>query len=144
MPLTRVGPKHQITIPLEVREKVGIEAGDMLEVLAERGKVVLLPKQVVSKAPAPKLSAQEQRLLQSAKKKIAAINKDLLKSKGLTLAEAEVAAKVGLIDPGQKYWWLEDWQKGEREAERDERGGRTSGPFETAEELIAHLHKQRV
>jgi AbrB family looped-hinge helix DNA binding protein len=144
MPLTKVGPRHQITIPLAVRKKVGIEAGDLLEVMAEKGKVVLLPKQMVARAPTPKLSAQEQRLLPSVRKKIGAINRDMLNSKGLTRAEADVAAKVGLIDAGQQYWWLEEWQKGEREAEKDEREGRLSGPFEAANELIAHLHKQRV
>lgn len=69
------------------------------------------------------------RLLVRAQKKIKAINGDLLNSRGLTQAEADVAARVGLIDPQQKYWWLESWQKGEREAERDERAGRSSGPF---------------
>lgn len=62
---------------------------------------------------------------------------------GLTREEADVAAKAGLIDPDQKYWWLEDWQKGEREAERDIQEGRISGPFTTAEELIVHLHRQK-
>ena len=77
-----------------------------------------------------------------AKDKIKTINEDMLNSKGLTEAEANVAAKAGLIDPEQKYWWLESWQKGEREAERDDREGRSSSEFETAESLLAHLHKQ--
>ena len=118
MPLAKVGPRHQITIPWEARQKAGIEAGDILEVLADKGKVVLVPKQMISKAPAPKLSPQEQKLLASAKRKILDINQDILNSRGLTLVEARVAAKVGLIDPDQKYWWLEDWQKGERAAEK--------------------------
>ena len=75
-------------------------------------------------------------ILARAKDKIKTINEDLLNSKGLTEAEANVAAKVGLIDSEQKYWWLESWQEGERE-------GRSSGAFETTESLLAHLHKQR-
>ena len=66
--------------------------------------------------------------------KIKTINEDMLNSKGLTEAEVNVAAKAGLIDPEQKYWWLESWQKGERE-------GRSSSAFETAKGLLAHLHK---
>ena len=85
----------------------------------------------------------EQRTLARAKDKIKTINEDMLNAKGLTETEANVAAKVGLIDPEQKYWWLESWQKGEREAERDEREGRSSSAFETAESLLSHLHKQR-
>ena len=90
----------------------------------------------------PELSKREQRILARAKDKIKTINEDMLNSKGLTEAEASVAAKAGLIDSEQKYWWLESWQKGEREAERDEREDRSSGVFETAESLLAHLHKQ--
>ncbi len=52
-----------------------------------------------------------------AQKKIRAINEDIAHSKGLSPVEVEVAAKVGLIDAEQKYWWREEWQKGEREAE---------------------------
>jgi hypothetical protein len=78
--------------------------------------------------------------LKRARRKIAAINEDMIHSKGLTREEADVAAKVGLIDPDQIWFWLEEWQKGEREVERDIRAGRTSGPFTTAKELIAHFH----
>jgi len=82
----------------------------------------------------PKLTAQEQQLLASAKEKITAINDDVLNSTGLTQEEANVAAKAGLIDPDQLWFWLEDWQKGEREAERDIRAGRVE-TFETPEEF---------
>jgi len=63
-------------------------------------------------------------------------------SEGLTHEEADVAARVGLIDPEQKYWWLEDWQKDEREAHKEVQEERTSGPFKTANDLLSHLHKQ--
>lgn len=65
------------------------------------------------------------------------------RGQGLTETEANVAAKAGLIDPEQKYWWLGSWQEGERKAEQDEREGRSSGAFETTESLLTHLHKQR-
>lgn len=144
MPLVKVKTKGQITIPKKVRDRLGILEGDMVEIDVEGGKGVILPRRVVAAAPTPRLSAKEQRALTRAQKKIAAIQKDLVKSKGLTREEVEVAGKVGLIDPDQKYWWTEEWQKGEREAEQDHRAGRTSGPFETADELVAHLRSQRV
>lgn len=119
MPLVKIGPRHQITIPKQVFDTLELEPGGVLEIVAREGKAVLIPKQVSTKTPAPKLSETEQKLLTSAKQKITAINEDMLNSVGLTREEADVAAKAGLIDPDQKYWWLEDWQKGEREAERD-------------------------
>ena len=76
-----------------------------------------------------------------ATKKIASINQDLPTSKGLTEEEAHVAAKAGPIAADQKWWWVEAWQKGERKAERDIKAGRVSGPFDTTEELLAHLHQ---
>ena len=143
MPLVKVGPRHQITIPQQVRKAVGIEAGDMLEVQVQRGQLIIVPQLLVSRKPTAKLSAEEQELLVTARGKIQAINDDMLNSTGLTREEADAAAAAGLIDAEQKYWWLEEWQEGEREAARDERDGNMSGPFETADQLIAHLHQQR-
>ena len=144
MPYVKVGPRHQITTPQEVREAAGIDAGDLLEIITQRGKVIITPQQVVGRPVAVKLSKKEQEALLSAQKKIQAINEDMINSTGLTRTEAAVAAKVGLIAPDQQWWWLEEWQEGERQAEQDERDGNMSGPFETADDLIAHLHKQRV
>ena len=50
-------------------------------------------------------------VLARAKRKIRAINEDVLNSRGLTEDEADAAIEAGLIDSDQKYWWLEDWQK---------------------------------
>lgn len=44
MPLTRIKQKGQITLPAEVRDELGLEEGDYLEVAAEGGRVVLTPK----------------------------------------------------------------------------------------------------
>ena len=141
MPHSKITSSHRITIPKPVFEKLGLKVGDVIEVIEENGKVVLIPQQMVYNPP--KLSKREQEILARAKDKIKTINEDMLNSKGLTETEANVAAKTGLINQEQKYWWLESWQKGEREAERDEREGRSSSEFETAEGLLAHLHKQR-
>lgn len=139
MPLVKIGPKHQVTIPKEVFEHLQLSVGDFLEMRAQNGKGVLIPKRVVERAPAPKLSGKEQTLLTSAKRKIAAINKNIRTAKGLTEPETKVAAKVGLIDPDQQWWWREAWQKGEREAEDDLINGRVSKPLHSADELIGHL-----
>lgn len=141
MATTRISPKHQITIPKEVFESAQLEVGDILEAAVGNGKVILTPKHLADKVPAVKFSANERRALTRAQKKIKAMNEDLLNSRGLTRNEAEVAAKAGLIDKNQIWFWLEGWQKGERTAERDVREGRVSGPFETADELIADLER---
>ena len=143
MPHSKITTKHQVTIPKPVFEKLGLEVGDLVEIIEDKGKVVLIPQQMVSRAPAAKLSQKEQQTLVRAQNKIKSINEDLLNSKGLTEKEANVAIKAGLIDPEQKYWWLESWQKGEREAEQNEKEGQSSEPFETADALLAHLQKQR-
>ena len=69
----------------------------------------------------PTIMAQQE--LVSAKRKIRAINEDVLNSEGLTDDEADAAIEAGLIDADQKYWWLEDWQKRHRKAEEDIRKG---------------------
>lgn len=63
-------------------------------------------------------------VLARAKRKIRAINEDVLNSRGLTEDEADAAIETGLIDADQKYWWLEDWQKRHRKAEEDIKKGR--------------------
>jgi AbrB family looped-hinge helix DNA binding protein len=139
MPLVKIGPKHQVTIPKEVFEHLQLSVGDLLEMRAQNGKGVIIPKRLVERAPVPKLSRREQALLASARRKIAAINRNIRTAKGLTEPETKVAAKVGLIDPDQRWWWREEWQKGERKAENDLIHGRVSKPFHSADELIGHL-----
>lgn len=142
MPVVKVRDRHQVTIPKEVVKRLSLKPGDFLEVDVREGKGIFTPRRVVPTAPVPKLSPKEQRVLESAKKKIEKINTDVLNSKGLTPTEAGVAAKVGLIDPEQKWFWLEGWQKRHREAERDVKEGRMRGPFATVEEFVADLHKR--
>ena len=69
----------------------------------------------------PTIIAQQE--LARAKKKIQAINEDVLNSEGLTEDEADAAIEAGLIAADQKYWWLEDWQKRHRKAEEDIKKG---------------------
>ena len=48
MSTIRVKPKGQITLPVAIREELGIEDGDFVEVKSERGTVILKPKKAVN------------------------------------------------------------------------------------------------
>jgi antitoxin MazE len=49
MAITRVSPKHQITIPKESFEKLHLEVGDFLEVDVTEEGLLLIPKRLISK-----------------------------------------------------------------------------------------------
>ena len=51
MPLVKVGPKHQVVIPKEVREKLGVAPGDYVEVAFKRNRVVIERKKIVDDFP---------------------------------------------------------------------------------------------
>lgn len=140
MPLSKITTRHQVTIPQEVFEKLKLKVGEHVEMVEDKGKIIMTPQQMTARAPAAKLSVREQGLLRLAKQKIRAIQKDMINSTGLTRAEADVAAKAGLIDPDQKWWWTEEWQEGEREAERDDREGRYT-EFDSPEAFLKSLAK---
>ena len=138
----RIGPKHQVTIPQPVREALNLSAGDFLDAAAEGGRIVLTPLQLSAKAPAPRLTASEQKVLLRARTKIEHIRKDLVRAKGLTREETAIAAKAGLIEPDQRYCWTEEWQKGERAAEADRRAGRVVGTFDSVEGMKGALKRR--
>jgi AbrB family looped-hinge helix DNA binding protein len=50
MPFVTVKNKYQVVIPQSVRQKVGVEVGDLLEARAERGKITFTPKSIVDRA----------------------------------------------------------------------------------------------
>jgi AbrB family looped-hinge helix DNA binding protein len=49
MPLTKVGPKYQVTIPKEAREAIGLDVGDFVETTVTKDGVLLRPKIVIDK-----------------------------------------------------------------------------------------------
>jgi len=49
MQITRISPKHQITIPKEVFEKLRLEVGDFLEVDVTEEGLLIIPKKLISK-----------------------------------------------------------------------------------------------
>ena len=135
MSTVRIGPSRQVTLPADVLEKLDLGAGDTLEAEVREGKLVLTPKSAGMLAP------EERKLLQQARRKIARIRKDLGRSKGLTPAEADLAARAGLIQKDQRWWWTEAWQGGERQVEQDLKAGRVK-VFESANELLHDLRKR--
>jgi len=52
MPTTKVTRHGQITLPASVREQLGIEEGDIVEIEVEEERAVLMPKRLVDKSQA--------------------------------------------------------------------------------------------
>jgi AbrB family looped-hinge helix DNA binding protein len=51
--IVKVQRKGQVTIPTEVRARVGLADGDWVEAKAHRGKIVLTPKVIVDREYTP-------------------------------------------------------------------------------------------
>lgn len=138
MPLRKVRKFYQVSLPARLSKKLGIAEGEYVEMQETKEGILVKPVAVTERAPVARLTAKEQQILLKTREKIARIKKDLLSAKGLTAEEARVAAKIGLVDPEQAWWWLESWQKGEREAEKDLKAGRIK-EFKNVEDLIKDL-----
>jgi antitoxin MazE len=52
MSLVKLKGKGQMTLPVEIREQLSLDEGDLLEANVEKGKIVLTPKTVVDRAAA--------------------------------------------------------------------------------------------
>jgi AbrB family looped-hinge helix DNA binding protein len=52
MPLAKVKQKGQVTIPAGIREELGLEEGDYVEIAREGRRIVLTPKDVIDRHPA--------------------------------------------------------------------------------------------
>ncbi|MBF0475490.1 MAG: AbrB/MazE/SpoVT family DNA-binding domain-containing protein [Deltaproteobacteria bacterium] len=52
MPLVKVRRHHQITLPQEIRLKLGVGEGDLIEMVVENGRIVGQPVRVVPELPA--------------------------------------------------------------------------------------------
>ena len=55
MPLVKIKTKYQVTLPTELRKRVGVQIGDLLEARVERGKITLTPKTVIDRGIAESL-----------------------------------------------------------------------------------------
>jgi AbrB family looped-hinge helix DNA binding protein len=47
MAVTRIGPKHQITIPQEIFDALSLEPGDFLEAQVRDGALYLVPQRLI-------------------------------------------------------------------------------------------------
>ena len=54
MAIVTVKNKVQVVIPLAIREKLGINRGDVLEAKVERGRLTYTPKAIIDHIPAAK------------------------------------------------------------------------------------------
>ena len=52
MPIVTVKNKYQVVIPRSIREKIGVNVGDLLEARADRGRITFSPKSLVDRAVA--------------------------------------------------------------------------------------------
>jgi AbrB family looped-hinge helix DNA binding protein len=139
MPVVKVRPRRQVTIPKEIFNKLHLEEGDFIEAKAEDQKIILVPKKLVTKTDVIPLGIEEQKTLKKARTKIEKIKQDMVHSKGLSEEEIAVTVKVGIIDRDQAWWWTEEWQKGEREAQKEINAGKLLGPFGTVEQFKAAI-----
>ncbi|MEK7560449.1 MAG: AbrB/MazE/SpoVT family DNA-binding domain-containing protein [Patescibacteria group bacterium] len=48
-PIARIGPKHQVTIPKEIFDKLCLDVGDYLDVQATGATIVMTPKKLIPK-----------------------------------------------------------------------------------------------
>ena len=53
--------------------------------------------------------------------------------------DALVIKPVKVIHPGQEYFYTQEWQEKEAQADRDLAAGDVSGPFETVEDALKAL-----
>jgi AbrB family looped-hinge helix DNA binding protein len=60
VPLVKVKEKYQVTLPVSLREKVGLEVGDLLEAKIEGKKITLTPKSILDRELAQALKEIEQ------------------------------------------------------------------------------------
>ena len=52
MPLVKIKDKGQVTLPAKIRERLGLDVGDYVEVTEEGNRIVLIPQAVAPRHPA--------------------------------------------------------------------------------------------
>ena len=85
MALVRIKEKYQVTLPAALREKAGLEVGDLLDARVEGKKITLTPKSVLDRELAQALKEIEQGKtfgpFNSAKDLIRSLNREAKKLK---------------------------------------------------------------
>jgi AbrB family looped-hinge helix DNA binding protein len=49
MPFVKLKSKGQMTLPIDIRQQLGLDKGDILEAKVQKGKIVLTPKEVMDR-----------------------------------------------------------------------------------------------
>jgi len=49
MSLVKIGTRHQVTIPRKIVDEMELKPGDYVEIALEKGKIVILPKEIIDK-----------------------------------------------------------------------------------------------
>jgi len=60
MSLVKVKEKYQVTLPAEIRKKIGLAVGDLLEIEVKGSKITLTPKSVIDRELALALEDYEE------------------------------------------------------------------------------------
>ncbi len=85
MALVKIKEKYQVTLPAALRQKAGLEVGDLLEAKVEGKKITLTPKSVLDRELAQALKEIEQGKtfgpFNSAKDLIRSLNREVKKLK---------------------------------------------------------------
>lgn len=85
MALVKIKEKYQVTLPAALREKAGLEVGDLLDAKVEGNKITLTPKSVLDRELAQALKEIEQGKtfgpFSSAKDLIRSLNREAKKLK---------------------------------------------------------------
>jgi AbrB family looped-hinge helix DNA binding protein len=71
MAAVRIGPKHQITIPGEAFERLGLQPGDMLDIEVRDGVMYAVPQRLVPRDQAWFWTAEWQQMEREADEAIA-------------------------------------------------------------------------
>ena len=102
--LTKKRAGLKITLPQSVVEKFGFESEKDIDLVVMQEGALLKPKNKT--------------------KMLSEIKEKMEERVGLTKDEMEIAARAGLIDRDQFYYWTPEWQKGVKKSEEDYKAGR--------------------
>ncbi len=66
MPRVKIGTRHQVTLPVETLKRLGLDAGEELEVVEHDKMILLVPRKHIPKDQAWYYTAAWQRMMQEA------------------------------------------------------------------------------
>ena len=133
MPLSKIGERHQVVIPKEIFEKLKLKPGEYLDVQFKDQTVVMKPTKITLRNT--KISPKE--IYRNIKR--VWLKKGWAKADDPDLDEKIAERVKAVIQKDQEWFWTDEWQDEEREADEDakKRGSKT---FRDVEDLIRELN----